>query len=203
MPLPEAIPVRYTEEEAGYVTVRPVVRQTFQLRELADMVLRVTGKDLTRVRQILRSGTLVYHSFRYWWQGFEPGAAELAALLAEFPEDDPSRRFDPAACVAVTFDAGTHLRPHSLEVSREMASRRPLLRRDSLWDTLMALAGASPPTYQAYSYEKHADLFRLTPPNGQASALIASLERCATREVRGALRGLPDVWTLVYVCLRR
>jgi len=61
VPLPETIPVRYTEEEAGYVTVRPVVRQTFRLTELLDMILSVAGKDTARVRQLLHSGTVVYH----------------------------------------------------------------------------------------------------------------------------------------------
>jgi hypothetical protein len=67
MPLPETIPVRYTDEEAGYVTVRPVVRQTFLLEELLDMILSVAGKDAARVRQLLHSGTIVYHFFRYSW----------------------------------------------------------------------------------------------------------------------------------------
>jgi len=93
VPLPETIPVRYTEEEADNFSIRPVKRRRFRLRELVDMVLRVTGKDLPRVQQILRSGTLVYHFYRYWWQGFETGAAELSALLAEFPGDDPAARF--------------------------------------------------------------------------------------------------------------
>ena len=66
MPLPETIPVRYTEEEAGYVSVRPLVKQTFRLHELADMVVSVTGKNPGRVQQVFRAGTLVYHSFRYW-----------------------------------------------------------------------------------------------------------------------------------------
>ena len=64
MPLPETIPVRYTEEEAGYVTVRPIVRQTFRLDELLDMILSVAGKDAARVRQLLHSGTVVYHFYR-------------------------------------------------------------------------------------------------------------------------------------------
>ena len=75
MPLPETIPVRYTDEEAGYVTVRPVVRQTFSLEELLDMILSVAGKDVTRVRQLLQSGTIVYHFYRYSWTGFEIGRA--------------------------------------------------------------------------------------------------------------------------------
>ena len=93
MPLPETIPVRYTDEEAGYVTVRPVVRQTFRLDELLDMILSVAGKDVTRVRQLLHSGTVVYHFYRYSWTGFDADEAELAAALAQFPDADPSRPF--------------------------------------------------------------------------------------------------------------
>ena len=56
MPLPEIIPVKYTEEEADYVSMRPLVRQNFRPAELVDMIVRVAGKDLGRVQQILRSG---------------------------------------------------------------------------------------------------------------------------------------------------
>ena len=45
MPLPQQIPVRYTEEDAGYVSVRPVVKQVFRLHELADLVVSIAGKD--------------------------------------------------------------------------------------------------------------------------------------------------------------
>ena len=64
MPLPDVIPVRYTEEEAGYVSFRPVVRQSFRPDQLLDMVLSVTGKDPARITQILRSGTVVFHFYR-------------------------------------------------------------------------------------------------------------------------------------------
>ena len=96
MALPDVIPVRYTEEEAGYVSFRPVVRQTFRKAELLDMVLSVTGKDPERIRQILRSGTVVFHFYRYWWDSLEVGEAELETLLAAFPDADPSRIFQPA-----------------------------------------------------------------------------------------------------------
>ena len=98
MPLPETIPVRYTDEEAGYVTVRPVVRQTFRLDELLDMILSVAGKDVARVRQLLHSGTVVYHFYRYSWAGFDADEAELRCgaggnfrmpiLRAPFPPDN-------------------------------------------------------------------------------------------------------------------
>src|SRR5581483_4832449 len=98
MPLPETIPVRYTDEEAGYVTVRPIVKQTFQWSELLDMILSVTGKDVARVKQLLHSGTVVYHFFRYSWNGFDVDEHELAAALARFPDAEPARPFAPEQC---------------------------------------------------------------------------------------------------------
>ena len=106
MPLPETIAVRFTEEDAGYVTVRPVVRQVFRLAELVDMVLSVTGKNALRVQQIFRAGTVVYNGFRYSWEGFTCEGGELAALLAGFPDDDPSRAFNADAVTAVTLEIG-------------------------------------------------------------------------------------------------
>ncbi len=61
MPLPKTIAMRFTEDDAGYVTVRPVVKQTFRLPELADMVVSVTGKNAVRMQQIFRAGTVVYN----------------------------------------------------------------------------------------------------------------------------------------------
>jgi len=95
MPLPEQIPVRYTEEDAGYVSMRPVVKQTFRLNELADMVVSVTGKDPARVQQIFRNGTVVYNGYRYSWDGIPAELAEIASLLHPFPDDEPSRPFHP------------------------------------------------------------------------------------------------------------
>src|SRR5947207_14821914 len=60
MPLPETITMRFTEEDAGYVTVRPVVKKTFRLAELADMVVSVTGTNVTRVQQSCRDGPDAY-----------------------------------------------------------------------------------------------------------------------------------------------
>src|SRR5258708_36592092 len=102
--LPESIPVRYTEEDAGYVTVRPIVKQTFRLDELLDMILSVTGKDAARIRQILHSGTVVYHFYRYSWTGFDTDEAELTAALRQFPDPDPSRAFDGGKCTLAVFE---------------------------------------------------------------------------------------------------
>src|SRR5450432_930482 len=122
MPLPETIPVRYTDEEAGYVTVRPVVRQTFRLDELLDMLLSVAGKDIGRVRQLLHSGTIVYHFYRYTWYGFDADEAELAAALARFPDADSSRPFPPAQCTVVLFESGGSNPRHLMELPRAAGS---------------------------------------------------------------------------------
>src|SRR5947199_1530269 len=110
MPLPENIALRFTEEDAGYVTVRPVVKQTFRLAELADMVVSVTGKNVARVQQIFRAGTVVYNSYRYWWDGFASTAIEVAGLLARFPDDDPGCPSNTAHVPSVPLDTrgGTH-----------------------------------------------------------------------------------------------
>ncbi len=36
------------------------------------MIVQVAGKDSARVQQILRAGTIVFHSFRYWWPALRP-----------------------------------------------------------------------------------------------------------------------------------
>jgi len=106
MPLPETIAMRFTEDDAGYVTVRPVVKQTFRLPELADMVVSVTGKNAVRVQQIFRAGTVVYNGYRYWWDGFASKEDEITGLLALFPDDDPERLFNPAKVTAVSLEIG-------------------------------------------------------------------------------------------------
>lgn len=202
MPLPENIPVRYTEEEAGYVTVRPLVRQTFRMEELLDMILSVAGKDPERVRQLLRSGTVVYHFYRYTWDGFEADPAELAVELAKFPDADPSRPFNPARCTNAVFDEAGSSPRHLLDLERAAASKRRFLHRKSFWDALLEVAGAEKLLYQQYSYSRRADLYRLD-LDGESSSLIEeSAEKLATARVRAALRVLPGVASVVFVCPR-
>ena len=110
MALPETIPVKYTEEEAEYLSMRPVVRQTFRAAELVDMIVRVSGKDSERVQQILRSGTIVFHSFRYWWQGFEPDAAALRGILATYPDPDAARAFRSEDCAEIILESAVRRR---------------------------------------------------------------------------------------------
>ncbi len=201
MPLPETIPVRYTEEEAEYLSVRPVVRQTFRLQELIDMLLGVTGKDLVRIQQILRAGTVVFHFYRYWWQGLEADAEELAAVLARFPDADPTRPFRAEECTAVLLESRGEPPRHSLEISREAASHRGLFRPRSFWDCLLALGREPAPAYQGYSYLRRADLYRLAISSEQIPALLEAARR-APRELRAALHYFPEITRIVFVCPR-
>jgi hypothetical protein len=104
MALPETIQVRRAEERAGYLAMTPVVTQTFRLSELIDLIVSVAGKDVRRVQHVLGAGTAMYHGYHYSWQGFAAESAELAALLAAFADDDPSRAFHPASATAALFE---------------------------------------------------------------------------------------------------
>jgi hypothetical protein len=202
VPLPETIPVRFTEEEAEYVSIRPVRRQIFKLRELVDMILSVTGRDLPRVQQILRTGTIVFHFYRYWWQGFETEPAELAAVLAEFPTDDPSRTFSSAACTTVLLESLMKTRP-SIDVNKKDAGHKSLFASRSFWDCLLALAEAPQEIkYGGYSFARRADLYRVELSAEQAANLKKNVAKFASRPLRGAIETLGAVARVAFVCPR-
>src|SRR5574340_442013 len=119
MALPEQIQVRYTEDDAGYVSVRPVVKQVFRMTELADMVVSVAGKDAARVQQIFLNGTLIYNGYRYWWEALTADLNEVQALLAPFPDDDPSRSFEAAKATAVLLEMGGGTQRNIVEIGRQ------------------------------------------------------------------------------------
>ena len=202
MPLPETIPVRYTDEEAGYVTVRPVVRQTFRLEELLDMILSVAGKDVTRVRQLLHSGTIVYHFFRYSWTGFDVDDAELAAALAQFPDPDPARPFSPAQCTLAILESGGVSPRHLMELDRDAGSRRRMFRKRSFWERLLEIAGNENIQYHGYSYGRRADIYRLDLDGEIAGQITEALERLAPRGLHIVLGTLPAAASIHFVCPR-
>jgi hypothetical protein len=180
MPLPAQIAVKYTEEEAEYLSVRPVVRQTFQLAELIDMILGVAGKDLPRIQQILHSGTIVFNFYRYWWQGFDADANELAALLAKFPDANPTHSFRAEECAIVLLagksyqppqhvSAGFSLPTNAVELRREDVARKKLFSGKSFWDVLMSLAKEPP---------RHSDSSRGQPRERSDESLIGSVKPC-------------------------
>jgi hypothetical protein len=202
VPLPETIPVRYTEEEAGYVTVRPLVRQTFRLEELLDMILSVAGKDPARVRQLLHSGTVVYHFYRYTWTGFDADETELAAALAKFPDADPSRPFARGKCTNAVFDDASPNPRHLLDLNRASASRRRFFHRRSFWDRLLEIAGEENLEYQRYSYGRRADIYRLYLDGAITERIEEAAARLATGNLRSALRVLAATAYILFVCPR-
>jgi hypothetical protein len=202
MPLPETIPVRYTEEDAGYVTVRPLVRQTFRVDELLDMILNVAGKDVKRVRQLLHSGTVVYHFYRYSWAGFDADEVELASALAQFPDSDPSRPFVPGSCTNAVFDDAGTIPRHLLDLQRDAASRRRIFRQQSFWDALLEIANEEKPSYQRYSYSRHADLYRLGLDGENSPRIAEAANQLATGSVRAAMRMLAGAACVLFVCPR-
>jgi len=153
--------MRFTEEDAGYVTVRPVVKQTFRLAELADMVVSVTGKNVPRVQQIFRAGTVVYNGYRYWWEGFAVNADEITAILSVFPDDDPALPFKPALVSAVSFEIGGGTQRSLVGIGRVEASAKRLFHKRSPLEILLSAAETSSPRYEKYSHADRADVYRL------------------------------------------
>ena len=212
MPFPETIPVKYSEEEAEFISMRPLVRQTFRPAELVDMIVAVTGKDAQRVQQILRSGTVVFHSYRYWWQGFEAEPEKLAEILEKYPDANPARPFRPEDCTEAILESHAASAPdpllqtsaprHSLRLRREEASRKGLFRTRSLWDALMDLARPTLPGYREYSYALRADIYILQPNAAQLAHFAREAAQYSPRALRPHLAILPSISQVVFVCLR-
>jgi hypothetical protein len=203
MPLPDLISVRYTEEEAGYVSIRPVVRQSFRPEQLLDMVLSVTGKDAARIKQIFRSGTIVFHFYRYWWPGFDIDQSELAGLLSRFPDPDPSRKFDARDCTNVAIESGATPPRPMIEVPKETISRSGLFRRRSFWDALLAEVASSSVAYQGYSFGYRADLYRLELTDEARNRLATAAASLVPRAMRKDLQPIGSAARVVFICPRR
>ena len=121
----------------------PVVRQTFRARELVDMIVQGAGKDVRKLQHVLRAGTVIFRSYRYWWEGFEADAAELGEVLATYPDADPARAFSVAGCTEVILESSGSPPRHSLRIKRAEAEGKSgvlsFLRSGNFWDALMNL----------------------------------------------------------------
>jgi len=202
MALPEQIAVRYTEEDAGYMSVRPVVKQTFHLHELVDMVVSVAGKDAVRVQQIFRSGTVVYHGYRYWWDALSTDPAELAPLLVSFPDDEPSRKLAPRQATSVLLEMGGGTQRTVTEISREDAAAKKLFAKHSPWDVLTDWADGQAARYERYDHGRKADLFRVSLPFDKAQELLAAMLQAAPRKLRYRWSTLRPAAAATFVCPR-
>jgi hypothetical protein len=203
MPLPQQIPVRYAEDDAGYVSMRPVVKQTFRLDELADMVVSIVGKDAARVQQIFRTGTLLYNGYRYWWEGLAADIPEIERLLRPFPDDDPSRTFAPSQASAVLLEIGGGTQRNVVEITAKDAAEKKLFAKSSPWDVFINFAASAPPRYEKYSHARRADLFRLVLPHDRAQQLLESVRQAAPRALRHRWSTLRPPAALTFVLPRR
>jgi len=201
VPLPAVIPVRYTDEEAGFVSVRPVLRMGLRPEQLLELILGVTGKSIERVEQILRGGSVAANGYRYWWEAVEVGASELEPLLAAFPDADPSRPFESARCILVAVEGATNTNALA-EFLPPAASRRRAFRRRSFWDALLAAAGEQSPGYRSYSYARRGDLYALELAAERGAELAQEARRLGVGEVRTQAAALARAVRLVYVCRR-
>jgi hypothetical protein len=202
MALPQQIAVRYAEDNAGYLSMRPVVRQTFRLAELIDMVVGVVGKDAERVQQIFRTGTVLYNGYRYWWAPLAAERPELEELLIPFPDDDPSRVFDAAKVTAIFFEMGGGPQRSLVEISRDDAGGKKLFAKTSPWDVLLRTAAEDAPRYEKYAHARRADLFRLTLQFERAQRLLAAMLEAAPRGLRHRWGTLRPPAALTFVCPR-
>jgi hypothetical protein len=206
VPLPETIPVKYTEEEAGHLSIRPVVRQTFRGAELVDMIVQVAGKDLRRLQQILRAGTVIFRSYRYWWDGFEADPTALQEILATYPDAQPDRPFAPEQCTEIILESSGSPPRHSLHIKREEARKkgglRALLGGGNFWEALLKLSADTKLHYKEYSYALRADVYSRALSVREVPELARDASRHASRELRGELGSLPSVSQIVFICPR-
>jgi hypothetical protein len=155
MQLPETVRVKLSSEEAGALSITPVVVQDLSMRDLLEQVLGATGKDEARIREILLRGSLVAGASRFRWPGWEPDLAGIRALLATFPDPDPSRPFAAERCMRAILRGGRQ----AVEVHRESALRKRPFHNDSFWDFLMEVTAAAEMRYGGYSYRDRADRY--------------------------------------------
>jgi hypothetical protein len=193
MPAPATIRVKLSTEEAGDISITPVVVQEIPLLELIERMLPITGKDVAHVRELLLRGTLVCGASRFRWTGWDADPADVEALFAHFPDPDPSRPFAREMCVHAVF----HSANFRLEVTREAGARRRWFQRESFWDVLLAVAADV--RYHDYSYGRRADHYRLLLTSDAAARLrrAARLLRHSTlaRQIEAAPLDVVDFFT--------
>jgi hypothetical protein len=195
MSLPATIRVKLSSEAAEGISITQVVVQELPLRDLVEHMLGITGKNEARVRELLLRGTLVSGASRFRWTGWEAELDGLRELLASFPGDDPARQFASARCVRAVLRGGRQ----AIDIPREAAVRKPLLRKASFWDVLMDLAAAAEMQYLHYSYKDRADCFRFDMPLAAAGKLRAASEVVKYSSLREQIRSAGFVWAELYV----
>ena len=118
-------------------------------------MLGVTGKDETRIGELLLRGTLVSGASRFRWVGWQSDPGSLRELLATFPDPEPGRPFAAERCIRATLRGGRQ----PIEIPRDPVARKSLFQRQSFWDLLMKVIAGAPPAYSRYGYRDRTDRY--------------------------------------------
>jgi hypothetical protein len=153
--LPDRVSVRLSSEEAGAISLTPVVSQEMSTAELIELMLPLTGKDVQRIRDAFRRGNWVEGASRFRWQGFEITGEQIAGVLAGYPDPDPSRAFDASKCTSVRLSGNRS----ELSITREAGSARKLFARETFWRYALEIGERS--RYVSYDYRRRADRYDL------------------------------------------
>lgn len=154
MALPETIRVKLSTEDAGTIALTPVVVQELAVRELVGHMLAVAGKDAQRVCELLQRGTLVVGGSRFRWTGWDAALDDVRALLATFPDPDPTRAFAPDRATQALLRGPRGV----IAIPRAAGERTGIFQRRSFWSALLEIATPGL-RYAGYSYRERADRY--------------------------------------------
>ncbi len=160
----------------------PVVARDMAVTDLVELMLDATGKDIVRLGDLLRRGSMVSGGSRYRWTGLEASAEALKEAVAKFPDPEPERPFKPERCYQVRLE-GPALKKI---VPAEALQRKRFFRRRSFWEVLVEAAAENGVRYSGYSYGERADRYELRIPASRQNEIesAASLLRYSTLETQ-------------------
>ncbi len=176
--------MKLSSEAAGGISITPVVVEELPTRELIEHLLRITGKDELRIREILHRGTLVTGGSRFRWSGWDADPDGLRAVLATFPDPDPSLPFAGERCLRAVLHGGRE----AIELSREAAERKGRFEHRSFWESLMEVIAAGEVAYAGYSYGDQADRYLRVFSAAEAECLRAESRRVSYSTLREQIR---------------
>jgi hypothetical protein len=155
MALPPSVRVKLSSEAAGAISITPVVVRDMAIRELVECILAVTGKDETRIHEVIYYGNFLSGASRFRWTGWDASPEDLREMLATFPDADPARPFSAADCFRVILRGGRQ----PIEIARDAATRKAMFQREAFWDALMQGVSGGSLSYSGYSYRDRADRY--------------------------------------------
>jgi len=195
MALPQTVRVKLSTEAAEAISITPVLVQELPVRELVEHMLGVTGKDESRIRELLLRGTVVSGASRFRWAGWEPELDSLRELLATFPDPEPERPFAGDRCVRAILRGGRQ----PIEIPREAVDRKALFHRESFWGVLIQVIVAAPLVYAGYSYRDRPDRYIREFTHAEVTHLRASCGSVKFSTLRDLIQSVAFISAELYV----